>query len=97
MRQSLSWLLLALLSVILVSALLSLAVRCVREWLIGTGQDNPGLVGTPVYWLGTQGWHPLAVVIVVAAIALALALTVIATAKLGRRQHQADRTSRSKN
>ena len=96
-RQYLSWLLLALLSVILVSAVLSLAVRCVREWLIGTGKDNPGLVGTPVYWLGTQGWHPLAGVIVLAAIALAVALAVIPAAKLGRRQHKADRTSSAAN
>lgn len=102
LRQWLSWkhfgwlllaLLLAALALILVSAMVSLAVPCVREWLIGTGKDNAGLVGAPVYWLGAQGWHPLAGVFVLAAIVLALTLGVVAAARRRREQDNADRSS----
>jgi uncharacterized membrane protein len=95
--KHLSWLLLALLlaalSLILVCAVVSLAVPCVREWLIGTGKDNAGLVGAPVYWLGAQGWHPLAGVFVLAAIVLALTLGVVAAARRRREQDNANRSS----
>ena len=73
-----SRLLFALLSVALVGAVLTLATSVVREWLFGT-EKNPGLVGTHVYWLGTQWWHPLLVVG-----AIALPVTVIAAANPGR-------------
>lgn len=91
------WLLLALLLValalILVSAVVSLAVPCVRDWLIGTGKDDAGLVGTPVYWLGAQGWHPLAGVFVLAAIVLAVALTLVAAARRRREQDAGSSTA----
>jgi hypothetical protein len=64
--------------VTLVGAVLTLATSVVREWLFGT-EKNPGLVGTHVYWLGTQWWHPLLVVG-----AIALPVTVIAAANPGR-------------
>jgi patatin-related protein len=87
-RQYFGWLLFALLLMILLSAVLSLAKPCVREWLIGTGKDYPGLIGTPVYWLGAQGWHPLAGVIILVAIVLALALTVIAAVRRSRKERR---------
>jgi patatin-related protein len=74
-----SRLLYALLSVTLVGAVLSLATPVVREWLFGDGQ-HPGLVGTHIYWLGAQWWHPLLVLG-----AFALAVTVTAAAKPGRK------------
>jgi patatin-related protein len=69
----------ALLSATLVGAMLALATPVVREWLFGT-EKNPGLVGTHVYWLGAQWWHPLIVVG-----AIALAVSAIAAAKPNRK------------
>jgi patatin-related protein len=74
-----SRLLFALLSVTVVGAVLSLATPVVRERLFGDGQ-HPGLVGSHVYWLGTQWWHPLLVLG-----ALALAVSLIAAAKPRRK------------
>ena len=74
-----SRLLFALLSVTVVGAVLSLATPVVRERLFGDGQ-HPGLVGSYVYWLGTQWWHPLLVLG-----ALALAVSLIAAAKPRRK------------
>jgi patatin-related protein len=74
-----SRLLFALLSLTLVGAVLALATPVVREWLFGT-EKNPGVVGTHVYWLGAQWWHPL-----VAVGAIALAVTAIAAARPNRR------------
>ncbi|OBF88042.1 hypothetical protein A5791_18590 [Mycobacterium sp. 852002-51163_SCH5372311] len=65
----------ALLCFTLAGAVLALTTYSVRTWLFGADKDHPGLVGTHVYWLGTQWWHPL---IVVGAIALALGLTAVA-------------------
>lgn len=65
----------ALLCFTLVGAVLALTTYCVRTWLFGTDKDHPGLVGTHLYWLGTQWWHPL---VVVGAIALAVALAAAA-------------------
>jgi hypothetical protein len=89
-RDRLSRLLWPLLSVTLVGAILALAAPCVKHWLFGKDEDNAGLIGTHAYWLGTQWWHP---VIVVLAIALAITLTVIAAAKRGQRRRRAIRLS----
>jgi patatin-related protein len=59
----------------LVGAVLALTTQWVRTWLFGTDKDHPGLVGSHVYWVGTQWWHPL---IVVGVITLVLALTAAA-------------------
>jgi patatin-related protein len=56
-----SRLLSALLSITLVGAVLSLATPFIRRFLFGN-QKDPGIVGAHAYWLGTQWWHPLAVV-----------------------------------
>jgi hypothetical protein len=72
-------LLIALLSITLVGAVLSLTTPVIRQRLFGT-EHSPGLVGTHAYWLGAQWWHPLVVVG-----AIALAVTVIAAAKPGRK------------
>jgi patatin-related protein len=69
----------ALLSFTLVLAVFALTTCGVRTWLFGT-KDRPGLVGTHIYWLGTQWWHPLIVVG-----AIALALTLVAAANPRRR------------
>jgi patatin-related protein len=74
--------LLPLLSVTLVGAVLSLATPVVRKWLFGTGQQNSGLVGSHVYWLGVQWWHPL---IVVGAIILVITLVGILAGRPGRK------------
>jgi patatin-related protein len=73
-------LLFALLSVTVVGAVLSLAAPCVRRWLFGT-EKVPGLVGSHVYWLGEQWWHPLIVVA-----GLALAVILIAAARPRRKR-----------
>jgi hypothetical protein len=70
----------ALLSVTLVGAVLSLGTPFVRRFLFGN-QKDPGIVGTHAYWLGTQWWHPLAVVW-----AIALVVTVAQQGVLPRRR-----------
>jgi len=65
----------ALLCFTFVGAILALATYFVRTWLFGTDKYHPGLVGTHIYWLGTQWWHPL---VAVGAVALALALAAAA-------------------
>jgi patatin-related protein len=77
--QCSSRLLFILPSVTLVGAVLSLACPVVRRCLFGT-ENKSGWVGAHVYWLGTQWWHPIVVVV-----AIALAVTMIAVAKPGRR------------
>jgi patatin-related protein len=72
-------LLLALLSATLLGAVLSLATPVVRGWLFGT-EKNPGVVGTQVYWLGAQWWHPLLVVVIIV-----VAVAAIGAAKPGRK------------
>jgi len=74
-----SRLLFALVSVTLVGGVLSLTTPFVRDWLFGS-QQKPGLIGTHIYWLGTQWWHPLIIVG-----AIALLISVIAAAKPGPR------------
>jgi hypothetical protein len=59
--------------------MLSLATPVVRERLFGDG-EHPGVIATHVYWLGTQWWHPLALLG-----AFALAVTVVAAANPRRR------------
>jgi patatin-related protein len=71
-----------LLSVTLVGAVLSLAAPVVRRGLFGTGQKDSGVVGSHVYWLGAQWWHPL---IVVVAIALVITIVGIAVGRPGRK------------
>jgi patatin-related protein len=71
-----------LLSVTLVGGVLSLATPVVRKWLFGTDQDNFGLVGRHLYWLGAQWWHPL---VVVGATALAITLVGFAVGKPRRK------------
>jgi patatin-related protein len=68
----------ALLSLTLVLAVFSLTTHPVRERLFGD-EKRPGLAGANAYWLGTQWWHPLAVIG-----AIAVALTLIAAARPGR-------------
>jgi hypothetical protein len=70
----------ALLSITLVGAVLSLATPFIRRFLFGN-QKDPGIVGTHAYWLGTQWWHPLAVVG-----AIALVVTVAQQGVLPRRR-----------
>jgi hypothetical protein len=67
-----SRLLFALLSITIVGAVLSLATPLVSKWLFGA-EDQAGLLGRNVYWLGTQWWHPLA----------AVGVLVVAVAALG--------------
>ena len=64
-------LLFALLSVILVGAVLSLTLPVVRTRLFGT-EGQPGWVGAHAYWLGAQWWHPLIVVAVIAIVVTAV-------------------------
>lgn len=64
-----------LLSVTLVGAVLSMTAPCARDWLFGKDQHDSGLVGSHVYWLGEQWWHPL---IAVGVIALSITLAGIA-------------------
>jgi patatin-related protein len=71
-----------LLSVTLVGAVLSLATPVVRGWLFGTDQQHSGVVGSHVYWLGAQWWHPL---IVVGAVALVITVAGILVGKPGRK------------
>ena len=71
-----------LLSVTLVGAVLSLATPVARRWLFGTDQQHAGLVGSHVYWLGAQWWHPL---IVVGAIALVITVAGILVGRPGRK------------
>lgn len=71
-----------LLSVTLVGAVLSLATPVVRRWLFGTDQQHAGLVGSHVYWLGAQWWHPL---IVVGAIALVITIAGVLVGRPGRK------------
>jgi hypothetical protein len=68
--------------VTLVGAVLSLATPVVRRWLFGTDQQHAGLVGSHVYWLGAQWWHPL---IVVGAIALVITVAGILVGRPGRK------------
>jgi patatin-related protein len=70
----------ALLAFTLVGAVLSLATPVERRWLFGS-EKNPGWIGTHVYWLGSQWWHPLLVVV-----AIALSVTLLAAAKPGRKR-----------
>jgi hypothetical protein len=84
-RQRLSRVLLPLLSATLVGAVLSLATPVVRRKLFGTSQTDSGLVGTHVYWLGAEWWHPL---LVVGAIALTITLIGIAAARPRRRRRK---------
>jgi patatin-related protein len=69
----------ALFSITLVGAVLSLATPFIRRFLFGN-QKDPGIVGAHAYWLGTQWWHPLAVVG-----AIALVVTVAQQGVLPRR------------
>lgn len=62
------------LSFAVVLGMVALAIRDVRTWLFGTDKGHSGVVGAHVYWLGTQWWHPL---IVVVGIALAITLTAV--------------------
>ena len=71
-----------LLSLTLVGAVLSLATPVVRRWLFGTDQQHAGLVGSHVYWLGAQWWHPL---IVVGAIALVITIAGVLVGRPGRK------------
>jgi hypothetical protein len=68
--------------VTLVGAVLSLATPVARRWLFGTDQQHAGLVGSHVYWLGAQWWHPL---IVVGAIALVITVAGILVGRPGRK------------
>ena len=48
----------ALLSILLVAGIGSLALPWVRRWLFGTGETDGGLIGRNVYWVGASWWHP---------------------------------------
>jgi patatin-related protein len=84
----------ALFAITLVGAVLSLATPFIRRFLFGS-QNDPGIVGTHAYWLGTQWWHPLATVG-----AIALVVTVARQGVLPRRrvrnQQPAPRRRRSR-
>ena len=61
----------ALLSILLVAGIASLALPWVRSWLFGVGETDGGLIGRNVYWLGASWWHPfLAIGLLLLALAL---------------------------
>jgi patatin-related protein len=70
-----------LLSLTLVGAVLTMAAPCARKWLFGKNQHDSGVVGSHVYWLGEQWWHPLTAVGVIA-----LSITLVGFAVRPRRK-----------
>jgi patatin-related protein len=61
----------ALISFMLLLAVLAVASGWGRHWLFGTDREHSGWVGAHVYWLGAQWWHPL---VVIGGIAVAVTL-----------------------
>lgn len=64
-RKRFRRLLVAIFSITVTAALLSLATPAVRDLLFGDSK-TPGFLGSHLYWLGTRWWRPFIVILAIA-------------------------------